>query len=205
MCVRLEINVQINSGFGAGEVAESLRQQSCPESWPCRTSANKSWSGRCSRTFQRRAVASVVTLPLPITSMCAGTVTFMVAVKRSMPYRGDRKPVAGIEQIAGVVVDRRQLQPGDRRIVGGIEHALVFKRQRGGLVLRHLAFERHTHAGVLRSPVRGQRLAGGVGDLGQAQVVVQLEGGNVQVFERGDFDLGPGRDLVVVRAETASI
>ena len=42
----------------------------------------------------------------------------------------------------------------------------------------------------------GQRLARGIEDLAHPQTVMQLKGSNVEVFQRGELDLGTGRNLV---------
>ena len=50
--------------------------------------------GRALEWLLRGALSATVSLPLPMASMCAGTVTLMVEVKRLMPYpfTGNQRP-----------------------------------------------------------------------------------------------------------------
>ena len=85
--MRLEEDVQVESGFVAFEFLESAGDDGAGEtglvpgedvrSWWAGAVAGLSW---CRDELPGRSA-----LPLPITIMCAGTVMLMVAVKRLMP------------------------------------------------------------------------------------------------------------------------
>ena len=60
--------------------------------------------------------------------------------------------------------------------------------------------ELNANGRILGDALGGQRFVRGVEHLGDAQGVVQFEGGDVQVFEGGELHLGARGDLVGVRA-----
>ena len=109
-----------------------------------------------------------------------------------------RKPVTGIQQVAGIVIDRGQLQSRNRRIVRRIEHTLILKCQSGGLVFCQRALQRNAHTRILRHAVGSQRLSGRIRHFRQTKIVMQLERGDVQIVKRRDLDPRSGGNLMLV-------
>src|SRR5208283_1964753 len=121
--------------------------------------------------------------PLPITTMCAGTVTLMVAVKR----------------LAGVRTDVGEFQPLHRAVVGAFERAFVFEVKAGARILCDAAGERDTHRRILRVALRSEGLVAGVREFRDAQRVVQLKRRHAEVFERRNLYGSARRELVRLR------
>ena len=111
------------------------------------------------------------------------------------------KPAAGVEQVGGVVTDRGQLQALHRTFVGGVEDAFVLEGHGGRGILGQAGGQGDAHGRVLGNALGRERLARGVGDLGEAQGVVQLEGRDAEVVEGGELHHGAGADLMAVRIQ----
>ena len=87
----------------------------------------------------------------------------------------DREPASGIEQIAGVIADVCQFKARHRAVVAGFELSFIFESQGRGGALRQARGEWHPHRGILGYALGGERLVLFVCNLGDAQVIVQIE------------------------------
>ena len=83
-----------------------------------------------------------------------------------------------------------------RTIVRTVEDTGVVESQRGGIILWHRRRQLHPNRRVLRTALRGQRLARRIEHLAHPQTIMELEGGGVEIFQRGELYLGTGCDLV---------
>jgi hypothetical protein len=88
-----------------------------------------------------------------------------------------REPASGVKQVAGVVADVGEFEPGNGAVVGGLELAFVFEGERGGSVFGQAARQRYADGGILSDALGRQRLIVVVEDPGDPQVVVQFEHG----------------------------
>ena len=67
--------------------------------------------------------------------------------------------------------------------------------------LRDLLLSEKPHGRILRVAFGGKRLVIRIRKLGDAQRIIQLKSGHIQVFERGDFYHRPRGELVTLRQE----
>ncbi len=109
---------------------------------------------------------------------------------------GHGEPAAGVEQDADGVFDGGELDAFDRAGVGAFEGAGVLEVVGGGGALGDRRGEGEADGGVGGQALGFERLAAGVGDLGELKAVVELEDGAGQVFERGEGDVGGGGEVV---------
>src|SRR5204862_938077 len=86
--------------------------------------------------------------------------------------------------------NRRQLQTLHWTIVRALENARVFKSQCGGIFLGHRRRQLHSNSRILGTALRSQRLARGIEHLGHPQPVMELKGGDVEIFQRSELYLG---------------
>ena len=108
----------------------------------------------------------------------------------------DREPASGIKQVARIVTYVRQLEAGHGAVVAGFELPFIFESKRLGRVLGQACRQRNTDRRVLGDALGGKSLVLFVGNLGDAQVIVQFEYGDVQILHGREFDLDPCLDLV---------
>ena len=90
---RLEIDMQIDAGLVALVFLETAGNDCPGKAWLV-PGEGVSLGGVRRRLLSSAEAAASSCFPLPITIMCAGTVTLMVAVKRLMPYplTGNQRP-----------------------------------------------------------------------------------------------------------------
>ena len=113
----------------------------------------------------------------------------------------DRKPQSGVKQVAGIRADVGELQSLHRAVVGAFQRAFVFEGESGARIFCEAAVEREAHRRILRVALGSERLVVRVRELRNAQRVVQLKRGHVEVFERRDLYRGARGELVSLRQE----
>lgn len=74
----------------------------------------------------------------------------------------------------------------------------------GAGTLRDRCREREANGAVVREPLGFERVALGVGDLGNLQTVVQFEGRGGEIFECGEGDVRGGAEAVDRRVEVGA-
>ncbi len=109
---------------------------------------------------------------------------------------GHGEPAAGIEQDADGVFDGGELDAFDGAGVGVFEGAGVLEVIGGGGAFGEWGGGGEAHGVVVGQALVFERLALGVGRLGDLEAVVQLEGGVGELFERGEGDVGGGGEAV---------
>ncbi len=117
------------------------------------------------------------------------------------PEAADWEPPPGVQQITGVVTDIGELEAGNRAVIPAFELPFVLERQSGGRVLGKPGWQGYADRGILGNALGGERLVLFVENLGDPQVVVQLEDRDAQVLQGGKFDLGAGRDRMQMRRQ----
>ena len=81
-------------------------------------------------------------------------------------------------------------------IVRALKYTGVVEGQCGRIFLWHCRRQLHTDCRVLGTALRSKRLTRGIEHLGHPQTIVELKGGDVEIFQCGELYLRAGRDLV---------
>jgi len=117
---------------------------------------------------------------------------------------GHGEPATGIEEDADGVFDGGELDAFDGAGVGAFEGAGVLEVVGGGGAFGKRVDEGETDGAVVGEAFGFEGLALGVGDFGELQAVIQLEGGGGEVFERGEGDVGRGGEAIDRGVEVGS-